>query len=161
MQLCKDLGADEVIDYRTTDLAQELRSRARAEGHAVFALVVDNVGEPHELYKAADEFLREGGKFVQVGSPLTFSGIYSILSRICWPALLGGGRRKLELLQVKSKEEDLRQIGKWMEQGQDGTRQVRAVIDETFELEDAARAYEKLKTRRTRGKIVVHVTEKP
>jgi NADPH:quinone reductase-like Zn-dependent oxidoreductase len=154
VQLCKDLGADEVIDYRTTNVAQELKAQARS--HGVFDLVVDNVGEPQELYKASDAFLKEGGKFVQVGAAATLNGIYSILWRMCWPSLLGGGKRKLELLQVKNKEDDFRQIGEWMQRGK-----VRAVIEETFELGEATRAYEKLKTGRTRGKIVVHVTEKP
>jgi NADPH:quinone reductase-like Zn-dependent oxidoreductase len=151
VQLCKDLGADEVIDYTTTNVSQELKSKGMQ-----FSLVIDNVGEPHDLYKAADHFLKEGGKFLQVGAAVSMSGMSSILSRVCWPSLIGGGKRKLELLQVKNNADDFVQIGEWMKEGK-----VRAVIDSTFELEDAAKAYEKLKTGRARGKIVVHVTEKP
>jgi NADPH:quinone reductase-like Zn-dependent oxidoreductase len=149
VQLCKGLGADEVIDYKTTNVSQELKSRGLE-----FALVIDNVGEPYDLYQASDYFLKEDGKFVQVGAAVTLSGIYNILSRICWPAFLGGGKRKLDLMQVKNNADDLAQIGQWMKEGK-----VRAVIDSTFEIGDAAKAYEKLKTGRARGKIVVHVTE--
>ena len=55
---------------------------------------------------------------------------------------------------VKNNADDFAQIGQWMKEGK-----VRAVIDSTFELGDAAKGYEKLKTGRTRGKIIVHVTE--
>jgi NADPH:quinone reductase-like Zn-dependent oxidoreductase len=149
VQLCKGLGADEVIDYTTTNVSEELKSRGLE-----FALVIDNVGEPYDLYKASDYFLKEGGKFVQVGAAVTLSGIYNILSKMCWPAFLGGGKRKLDLMQVKNNADDFAQIGRWMKQGK-----VRAVIDSTFALEDAAKGYERLKTGRTRGKIIVHVTE--
>jgi NADPH:quinone reductase-like Zn-dependent oxidoreductase len=150
VQLCKDLGADEVIDYRTTNVSQELKSRGQQ-----FALVVDNVGEPRDLYKASDQFLKEDGKYVQVGVPVSLSAIFGLLSQMWRPALLGGGKRKFEVLQVRNNK-DLEQIGEWMKEGN-----VRAVIESTFALEDAAKAYEKLKTGRTRGKIVVHVTEQP
>ena len=151
VQLCKDLGADEVIDYKTTNVCQELKARGTQ-----FSLVVDNVGEPYELYKASESFLKPGSKFVQVGAAVSLSGLYSILSRVCWPGILGGGTRKLDLIQVANKAQDFVQIGEWMKEGK-----VRAVIDSTWELEDAAKAYAKLKTGRARGKIVVHVTEKP
>lgn len=39
VQLCKDLGADEVIDYKTTDITQALKAKG-----AAFSLAVDNVG---------------------------------------------------------------------------------------------------------------------
>lgn len=37
--LCEDLGADEVIDYKITDVVQTLRKKGRQ-----FSLIVDNVG---------------------------------------------------------------------------------------------------------------------
>jgi len=39
----------------------------------------------------------------------------------------------------------------------DEGRQVRAVIDQKFAFEDAPKAFEKLKTGRVKGKIVVNV----
>jgi alkaline phosphatase D len=151
IQLCRDLGADEVIDYRTTNVSQDLKSRGQQ-----FTLVVDNVGEPHDLYKASNWFLKEGGKYVQIAVPQSFSGIFGLLSRMWQPAFLGGGTRELVVLMAKDNKNDLEQIGEWMKEGK-----VRAVIESTYALEDAAKAYERLKTGRTRGKLVVHVTEKP
>jgi len=150
IQLCKDLGADEVIDYKTTDIVRELKARGQA-----FALAVDNVGTPPELYKAADVYLKEGAKFVQVGAPMSVGAVWTIVSRMAWPTVLGGGRRAYEMLQVKNEREHLVRIGEWMQEGK-----VKSVIDSVFESRDAPKAYEKLKEGRAKGKIVVHVSEK-
>ena len=150
VQLCKDLGADEVIDYKTSDPCETLKSKGQ-----IFDLVVDNVGSPHEMYKASDHFLKDSGKFIQIGVPLSLSSVRNITSRMMWPTMLGGGKRRIEFLAVKNKYEDFEQIAQWMKEGK-----VKAVIDSTFELKDAAKAYEKLKTGRAKGKVVVHVTEK-
>lgn len=149
MQLCKDLDADEVIDYTTTDVVQELKSRGQA-----FALAVDNVGTPAGLYKAADAYLKEGARFVQVGAPVSAGGAWSILERMCWPTVLGGGRRAYEMLQVGNEREGLERIAGWMAEGK-----VRAVVDEVFEMGEAPKAYEKLREGRARGKIVVRVAD--
>lgn len=37
---------------------------------------------------------------------------------------------------------------------------MKVVIDSTFEYPDAAKAFERLKTGRAKGKIIVHVTSK-
>jgi NADPH:quinone reductase-like Zn-dependent oxidoreductase len=47
---------------------------------------------------------------------------------------------------------DLKPIGLWMEEGK-----VKAVIDKKFPFEEAPKTFAKLKTGRTRGKIVVDV----
>ncbi|KAI9687521.1 MAG: hypothetical protein M1822_002131 [Bathelium mastoideum] len=151
VQMCKNLGADEVIDYKTSNVIDTLKTK----GPGYFSLVVDNVGTPNDLYYASNDFVAENGKYVQVGASVALGAVGSLLSRFFWPAALGGGKRQFEFLGVKSKAEDLSQIAEWMSQGK-----VKAVIDSTFELEDAAKAYERLRTNRARGKIIVHVTEK-
>lgn len=150
IQLCKDLGADEVLDYTTTDIARELKARGQA-----FALAVDNVGTPPELYKAADVFLKEGAKFVQVGASSSIGTVWTIVQRMCWPTMLGGGKRAYQMLTVTNEREQFVRIAEWMREGK-----VKPVIDSVFEFRDAPKAYEKLKGGRARGKIVVRVTEK-
>ncbi|RYP13388.1 hypothetical protein DL767_010746 [Monosporascus sp. MG133] len=150
--LCRALGADEVIDYRTQDVCEALRARAR-DGHR-FALVVDNVGSPPDLYKAADDFLSPGGKFVQVAGGFTLGDVRKAMSRALLPSFLGGGRRKFQFLMMKEKNEDLVRIAQWMAEGK-----VKAVVDETFAYKDAPEAYRKLKTGHARGKILVKVSE--
>lgn len=150
VELCRQLGADEVIDYKTTDVSKELTVRG-----PMFSLVVDNVGAPDDLYSAANHYLKVDGKFIQVGADMSSSGMLKITARMMRPAILGGGKRKYEFFHGVNKEEHFVQIAQWMQEGK-----VKAVLDSTYEFEDAVKAYQKLKTGRARGKIVVHVTEK-
>ena len=149
VQLCKDLGADEVIDYKTSDLTKELRAKGQ-----IFSLAVDNVGMPHDLYTASHHFLKQDGNYVQVGAGMSPGAIYSILSRMLWPGILGGGKRPFQFLGVESKYDDFVKIGQWMKEGK-----VRSVIDTVFDFDDGPKAYAKLRTGRAKGKIVVHVRE--
>ncbi|KAH9894558.1 hypothetical protein F4778DRAFT_279552 [Xylariomycetidae sp. FL2044] len=156
--LCRELGADRVIDYTAENVSEALKREGEGEGEgdkALFKLVVDNVGvDPPDLHKAADHYLRPDGKFVQVGAPVSLSATATLLSRALRPAFLGGGRSKWEFLVCKNKPEDLAQIAEWMEQGK-----VKAVIDEVFDFESAPKAIKKLKSGRCRGKVVVKVSE--
>ncbi|KAK4149916.1 hypothetical protein C8A00DRAFT_18473 [Chaetomidium leptoderma] len=147
--LCRSLGADEVIDYTSTDVSQALKAKGQ-----VFSLVVDNVGTPDDLYKAADDFLLPNGKFVQVGGPLNLNAAKMVTSRMMLPSFLGGGKSKYEVYNVRHGPADLRQLGRWVAE-----KKIKVVIEETFGLEDLPRAFEKLKKGRNAGKLVVHVGE--
>lgn len=146
--LCKSLGADEVIDYKAVDVTKEL-----SEGGAHYDLVVDNVGTPADLYSSSHHFLQEKGKFVQVAADVTVGGIAGLVSKMARPGFLGGGKRKFQFVGVGNKAQDFEQLAAWMAEGK-----VKAVIDQAFALEDAPKAYEKLRTGRAKGKIVVNVS---
>lgn len=147
VQFCKDLGADEVIDYTTQDVLEILKEHGQVYNH-----VIDHIGIPGNLYYQSDLFLRPGKAFVQVGA----EDLLTFISRLGWPGFLGGGKRKYVILMLKNKQEDLYQIGEWMHQGK-----VRAEIDSTYEFSDVVKAFERLRTGRSRGKIIIHVSEKP
>lgn len=148
VDLCSDLGADEVIDYTKENVSEVLKKKG-----LVFKLVVDNVGNsPADLYNAADHYLMPEGKFVAVGVSPTFSGVKTMVSRFLVPSLLGGGKRKLVPLFVRERREDMIEMAKWMQEGK-----IKAAINEVFEFGDAPKAFAKLKTGRARGKIVVRV----
>jgi NADPH:quinone reductase-like Zn-dependent oxidoreductase len=148
-ELVRGLGADEVIDYTKEDVSAVLRAKG-----PVFALAVDNVGTPADLYKAAGQFLLPTGTFVQIAADMKLASIKSIMSRSFLPSVLGGGKSKFVLLMVKPLHDDLVQMGRWMQEGK-----VKAVIEETFEFEDAPKAIAKLKLGRTRGNLVVRVSK--
>lgn len=146
VELCRSLGADDVIDYRKVDLLDELKSRGQ-----VFDVAIDNAGVPADLYEQSHYFLKPGGSFLQVAmqtSPV------SMLRRNILPASLGGGKRHYQFIKVSINRPDLEQIGSWITDGK-----VRVVIDEKFAWEDAPKAYAKLRLGRTTGKIVVHVRD--
>ncbi|KAI0200885.1 hypothetical protein F4808DRAFT_450604 [Astrocystis sublimbata] len=152
VDLCKSLGATAVLDYTSTDVSAALRARGQ-----VFRLVVDAVGgSPADLYTAADDYLLPEGTFVQVGAAMGMASMASITSRALRPSMLGGGKRAFKLLVVADKHEDLAQLGQWMEEGK-----IKAVIDgDIIPFSEAPKLFDKLKTGRTRGNLVVQVAEK-
>ncbi|KAJ4988282.1 zinc-dependent acohol dehydrogenase (reticulon-4-interacting protein 1) [Stagonosporopsis vannaccii] len=149
VKLCESLGADEVIDYKTNNIVEALAAKG-----PVFQLAVDNVGAPADLYKQSASYLTPTGKFVQVGATVSLGGIAQITSNLLIPSFLGGGKRPYQVLMAAMSTEDLRQLGTWMKEGK-----IKAVLDEVFEWEDAPKAFEKLKTGRAKGKIVVRVKQ--
>ncbi|KIW15777.1 hypothetical protein PV08_05827 [Exophiala spinifera] len=150
---CQGLGADEVIDYQSQNVVDALKKSTGESGHK-FDLVVDNVGALPELYWDCHHFTNPGAKYVQVGSELSLGAIFDIAKRMLWPGFLGGGRRKIQFLHVQANRKDLESIGEWMSQGI-----VRAVQDSVLGMEDVPKAFERLRTHRARGKVVVTVNE--
>ena len=150
IDLCKSLGADEVIDYRNSNVVAELKKMTN------FDLVVDNVTTPRELYWEAPLFTNPGATFVQVGGSPDFHSVYTILSRRLWPTFLGGGKRPFVLLLAQSKPDDYKQIAEWMQQGK-----VKTIIAERFGMENEGpvKAFDLLKTGRAKGKILVRISE--
>ncbi|KAK8099531.1 Zinc-binding dehydrogenase [Apiospora kogelbergensis] len=147
--LCRELGATEVIDYAAQDVTAALRARG-----PVFKVVVDNVGTtPADLYKASDAFLVPGGQFVQVGGSASLASAKMFAERMLLPGFLGGGKSKISLMMTKNDHDALVQIGAWMKEGK-----VKAIVDEVFAYEDAPKAFQRLKTGRAKGKIVVKHT---
>jgi NADPH:quinone reductase-like Zn-dependent oxidoreductase len=151
-QLCKDLGADEVIDYTISDISQTLKSRGQ-----VFDLLVDNVSRPYDLYKASDHFLQGKTPFIQVAAADdSLRAVWSMVPRWLLPRILGGGKHPWRLLMVQNSVEELARIGEWVREGK-----MKVILDSVFDFKDAPKAFERLRTHRARGKVVVNVTERP
>lgn len=149
VQLCRELGADKVLDYTKLDVVSELQ---KADP---FHLVVDNVGIPTNLYWHTPSFTVADAPYVQVGAlAVSLQFMLGNAFKRHWPGLLGGGKRPWEFLQIKSNVADYVEICKWMQ-----SKELRAVVDEVFEMggEGPIKAFEKLKTGRARGKVLVRV----
>ncbi|KAF1921572.1 hypothetical protein BDU57DRAFT_489467 [Ampelomyces quisqualis] len=146
-QLCKDLGADEVIDYRESHVTSILSASEKK-----YDFVLDNVGRNFELYWKSPEFTRPGAKYVQIGSDANLSSAYDLACRFLVPKSLGGGQRPFSFGMAATNFEHFMEIGELLAQGK-----VKPVIDEVFAFEEAPKAYVKLKTGRAKGKIVVRV----
>lgn len=147
VEFCKSLGADEVIDYKKEDIVQTLSAKG-----PIFSLVVDNIGTPQNLYKSSDTFLLPAGKFVQVGGGLSLGALMQTGSKMVLPSFLGGGKHSFQQLMAKASSDDLEQLAAWMKEGK-----LKGVVDSAWEWEDAPKAFEKLKTGRAKGKVVIKV----
>jgi NADPH:quinone reductase-like Zn-dependent oxidoreductase len=148
--LCRDLGADEVIDYRTQDVTAVLEKSGKK-----FDFVLDNVGEPAALYWKAPTFTKEGAKYVQIGSQVSLGFIYDLAFRFIVPTWLGGGQRPFSFGLTSTNFKDYQGLADLVVNGK-----VKPVIDEVFDLEQTQEAYRKLRTGRAKGKIVVRVAHK-
>jgi NADPH:quinone reductase-like Zn-dependent oxidoreductase len=153
VDLCKQLGADRVLDYKTTDVVAYLQK----QGHAL-DLVIDNVGsDAAALYAASRQALRvPGGSFVQVGigHAMTLSGIVATYQRQLWGRAFGAPRYRF--IDMSNASEYLSPIADWIVQGK-----VHAVIDSSFAFEEARAAFARLREGHCTGKVVIHVAGRP
>ena len=147
IELCKSLGADEVLDYKSTDIIKVL-----VEKDQVYKLVVDNVGTPKNLYKVSASFLAPAGKFVQIGMTPSLGGMKQVAGNMLLPSFLGGGKNSYQMLIAKASADALRQLSEWLKEGK-----IKGVVDSVYDWEDAPKAFERLKTGRARGKVVIRV----
>ena len=105
------------------------------------------MGQPSIISSSTQNMCRSGP------IPISLASLYTIMSRMFCPSVVGEGKRAYVVVQVKNELEEFIRISEWMKAGK-----VRAVIGSSFELQDAPKTYEKLKEGRAKGKIVVHVT---
>ena len=153
----KSLGADEVVDYRncgTGGLAGWLSDWSNRNGE-MFDVIIDNVGSDPDIYWQCHHYLKpDGGKYVQVGGGLDFGSLVTTAKKMLWPSALGGGKRKFQFLGAENKKADFERIGQWMAESK-----IKCVIEDEnrFDLAEAGKAYTKLNTGRTRGKIILKV----
>ncbi|MEU0938188.1 NADP-dependent oxidoreductase [Embleya sp. NPDC005971] len=124
----RELGADEMIDYPTTDFAAVVRD---------VDVVLDGVGG--EYGPRSLPTLRRGGILV------------SIVNQVGDLEVGRYGVRAAEML-VEADHAAMRQIAALVETGR-----LRAAIDSVFPLADAAKAHERGETGRVTGKIVLTV----
>ncbi|WP_454042267.1 NADP-dependent oxidoreductase [Cellulosimicrobium sp. Marseille-Q8652] len=146
----RELGADEVIDYRTRDFETELSG---------YDLVLDSLGGEN-LAKSL-RILKPGGKAIGIAGPpdpafARSQGLNPIL-RVAIAALSGKIRRQAKKLGVSY--EFL-----WMHGSGDQLRQIAALVDadrlrpvvgERFRFEETPRALDALAQGGLRGKVVI------
>ncbi|KAL5605083.1 hypothetical protein FOVSG1_005230 [Fusarium oxysporum f. sp. vasinfectum] len=145
--LVRSLGADEIVDYKSEDPIEVLKKKEER-----FDFILDTVFNDPYLYWQSHQYLKPEGQYVCVGLPPRFQTFKSLLTINLLPRWLGGGKRKFKYHSVTANRKDFGQVADWMKDGK-----IKAVIEEEFGLEDAGRAYARLKEARTRGKLVVRV----
>lgn len=146
--LCKSLGADEVIDYKKGSVVDALLTSEKFD-HAV-----DNVGNINDkaLWWRCHEYMKPGASYVLVAGELSVTSVIDMVKRAALPKFLGGLKGKVDGFWPESKPEDLVKVAEWVKEGK-----VKVVIDHKFAFEEGAKAVEKLKTGRAKGKVVIDV----
>ncbi len=144
---CKSLGADEVIDYKTQNVLQALK-----DSPYKYDLVVDYVGNIRNLFWEADTYTSPDAKFVTVAVGHDLSFVRFVMATQCMPRFLSGAKRQHLTVFGHPDPESLSQIAKWMVEGK-----VKPVIDSKYKFENLREAYQRLKTGRARGKVILEV----
>lgn len=149
VELCKSLGADDVIDYRTNDVVESLKRSGNQ-----FALLFDTVGTP-SIYYAAHYYLKPSGYFVTIAiDPKSWNSLYTTAMMLLLPSILGGGQRPIKFIVAKADRTAYEQMAQWLKQGE-----LKTQVEKEYTLDQVAGAFAKIKTGRTRGKIIIRVID--
>lgn len=147
-ELCRSLGADEVIAYRTEPLVPALKRSGTQ-----FDLIVDSVFADSTLYFQSHHYLKPGRPYVSIAGEFTLRVVQTMLTVFLLPAWLRGGQRTFNFLSFYSDAEGYNRVAQWMAEGK-----VKAVIEKQFDgLERLGEAFGRLKSGRTRRKLVVKI----
>ncbi|WP_321831379.1 NAD(P)-dependent alcohol dehydrogenase [Thalassovita sp.] len=136
---CRDIGADEFIDYETTDFCSTLKRQD---------MVLDAVGRS-SFTKCKSALARDG---VYVTPIPTFP---HLRQAIMTTFLSGFGvfkKRRVRLVFAKTRSDQLARIAKWHSDGL-----AKSTIGSVYQFSDIPNALAASKTWKTRGKIVVDV----
>jgi len=136
LDFVRELGADEVIDYRRDDF-----TRMDRRWHVVFDAVANR------SFWQCRRVLTERGRYINT-LPYPQHYLAQVLS-------LAGRRRAFAML-AKPSGDDLRQVAGWIDAGR-----LRPMIDEIFPLDAATAAHRKSEQGHARGKIVLRVAAMP
>jgi NADPH:quinone reductase-like Zn-dependent oxidoreductase len=134
----KSLGADEVIDYNDKTALDALKG-------ARFDVIYDTVTSPEDTdYSFLKPALKSDARWVAI------NGFASDWARKLLPLI--GERANYNLITTRHDGADLETLARMVEDGK-----LKAVVAGTYKLEekDVWEAFEKLKSRRTKGKQVV------
>jgi NADPH:quinone reductase-like Zn-dependent oxidoreductase len=94
------------------------------------------------------------GRFLSVVGGRT-QGVYPFIRHKLRPVLLGGTPRRYDVLGLAPNGEMAREVAGWIDDGVLGE----VLVDEVFPFEKLVEAYEKLASKRAKGKIVVRMGE--
>jgi len=132
-ELVKELGADQVIDYR---------SQNPLETDTSYDVIFDAVANLR--YQDAAKKLKKTGAYISTVPKLTRILKYTVGNLVL--------SKKETFIMMKPSGQDLSLLTEWAEGGK-----LRPVIDSVFPLIDLALAHKKSESGRARGKIVVSI----
>jgi NADPH:quinone reductase-like Zn-dependent oxidoreductase len=141
VELVRALGADEVIDYTSTDFT---RATAR------YDLLIDNVGN-HGIRDRA-RVMKSDGIIVGIGGPKDDPWLGPLLLGLKRKVMNGFVDPEIVGFIARVNREDLELLAGLAREGA-----LRSVIDRRFALEDTPTALEYIGSRRARGKVLINL----
>lgn len=150
----KALGADIIIDYKTSDFEQELKD---------YDVVLDTQGG--NILEKSFNVLKRGGRIVSISGPPDRNLAEAInanwLLKCIIPLLSWSIRHKAKkrgitysFLFMQPNSQQLSEISKLVESGK-----INPIVDKTYELSEIKDAFQYVNTGRAKGKVVLKITE--
>jgi NADPH:quinone reductase-like Zn-dependent oxidoreductase len=137
LRKAKDLGADDVINHSTQDVAEEVRQLTGGSGVAV---VIEHIGQA--TWQKSLESLAVGGRLVTVGATTGSN---------CQTDIRSVYRRQYTILgSYMGSKAELFKVLEFVNQGK-----LKPVVDRVFALREAAEAQKYVEERRNFGKVVL------
>jgi len=147
LAICKASGADELINYESTDLRRYIKEHHSEGIDVIYDPVGDRFAEP------AVRSLAWGGRYLVVGFAAGKpSAIPMNLPLLKGASIVGVFWGAFAQKQPKESMENFQQILHWIQKGQ-----LQQHIHKTYSLEDAAQAIQDLMDRNVIGKNVVRI----
>ncbi len=146
LEVCKQHGADEVINYATQDLRERIKELTRGEGVDV---VYDPVGGNYS--EAALRGMAWGGRFLVIG--FTAGEIPRIplnLTLLKGCSIVGVFWGSFTARDPKRNQQHLQELLNWFVTGE-----IKPLISATYPLERAADALNDMMNRKVKGKVVL------
>jgi len=145
LELCKQLGADEVINYGTEDLKGRLKTLTGGRG-------VDVVYDPFggDFSEIAVRSMAWKGRFLVVGfanGPIPSIALNLTLLKGCQIVGVFWGRFVGEEPEVH--QQNIATLWQWFEEGK-----IKPVVTDIFPIEEYHRGYAAMMERRAKGKVI-------
>lgn len=145
LELCKERGADAVINYSREDL----KARAKELSNGGVDVVYDPVGGA--LAQGAVRSMAWGGRFLVIGfasGDIPEVPLNVVLLKSC--QIVGVFWGAFAMREPERNAKNIQEVLEWIGQGK-----IAPSIDATLPLERAAEALERLEARKVRGKLVL------
>jgi NADPH:quinone reductase-like Zn-dependent oxidoreductase len=138
-QLCRDLGADEVINYKVDSFEKAA---------SAYDVVYDVIGR--SCPKKTKASLKPGGRYITTIPSVKTAAIAA--GSWLTAKILPGSYKTSHLVIVKPEPSDLTAMANMITAGT-----LRTIIDSRFDLADIDQAFERSQTWRARGKIIINI----
>lgn len=148
--MVKRLGADHIIDYKAHKSLYSFLTQEH--GDAPFNLMIDCVGD-QPLFTESTKYLRPEGLFICIVGGRS-QGIVPYFKNKILPVALGGTPRQYRILGLSPSGAFAGVAAKWANDGL--LKEI--PIDMECPLENAIQGYERVVSKRSRGKVVVKVS---
>ncbi|MGH8531028.1 MAG: NADPH:quinone oxidoreductase family protein [Nevskiales bacterium] len=148
LAVCKQQGADEVINYAREDLKERVKALTKGQGADV---IYDPVGG--DFTQTSLSCINWDGRLLVIGfasGPIPSIAANRLLLKSC--SLVGVFWGASMMREPQANMENFRQLAQWHAEGK-----LKPHVSKTYELKDASQALSDMLARKATGKLVVKV----